>query len=436
MIPVMNNLNGVISAKSDVKSSNKKILDFKNIIKDVQKENSDEGFNSNKEVIDDKRLINIINLILNLISNNLNNGKGESQANLQALKENIIDQLYNAMHNGQGTGTFNLKNIVNTVAQMLYKEFGLNIDPKDVLHLLQNRKANDLNILSNSSVANIIQNSNDTNISSNKIESKDGTKQQVADGKGIMTDVLNDKKSVNINNLDINLDNNPKDENLNQNDNKDEIADKFMTDKNQGISKRDENKSNLSNNKIIDLKSDNIVILGDNQSGQLAANTDKYVNMEGAIQKTDIQNTDIINQIVKNVNITKSDIESTIRIQLKPDFLGKIEIDIKSADGSLTANILTDNEKVKHQIEANINMLNSQLESKGIKIDSFNVSIDKNMQFTSQYNGQEGGGERYRNQNQNTMKFKYDDDYESQELESHIYTAVNTASSDHVDVIV
>jgi len=103
----------------------------------------------------------------------------------------------------------------------------------------------------------------------------------------------------------------------------------------------------------------------------------------------EVPESQIFDQIVKSMNFSKNDISSTISIQLKPEFLGKLQINLKSIDGNIIATIITDSEKLKHQIESNIGILNTQLDLKGIKIDSFNVTVDKNMQFTSQYNGQQ-----------------------------------------------
>ncbi|SHE59456.1 flagellar hook-length control protein FliK [Thermoanaerobacter uzonensis DSM 18761] len=103
----------------------------------------------------------------------------------------------------------------------------------------------------------------------------------------------------------------------------------------------------------------------------------------------EVPESQIFDQIVKSINFSKNDMSSTISIQLKPEFLGKLQINLKSIDGNIIATIITDSEKLKHQIESNIGILNTQLDLKGIKIDSFNVTVDKNMQFTSQYNGQQ-----------------------------------------------
>ncbi|AIS52523.1 flagellar hook-length control protein FliK [Thermoanaerobacter kivui] len=142
----------------------------------------------------------------------------------------------------------------------------------------------------------------------------------------------------------------------------------------------------------------------------------------------------IFDQIIKSINFSKNDISSTISIQLKPEFLGKLQINLKSVDGNIIATIITDSEKLKHQIESNIGILNTQLDLKGIKIDSFNVTVDKNMQFTSQYNGQQSYNDNSREQNlhRGYASYLHYDLAEVEETEA--LQLIYNLSQDHIDV--
>lgn len=140
----------------------------------------------------------------------------------------------------------------------------------------------------------------------------------------------------------------------------------------------------------------------------------------------------VLDQIIKNINISKDNVSSTIKIQLKPEFLGKVEINIRSVDGNIIASIITDSEKLKHQIETNIGVLSNQLDLKGIKIDSFNVTVDKNMQFTSQYNNQNFNGQQ-NNENSNSKHYTVTK-YELLNNESFgLNEAFNYIADDHID---
>lgn len=142
----------------------------------------------------------------------------------------------------------------------------------------------------------------------------------------------------------------------------------------------------------------------------------------------------IFDQIINNIILLKNGISSTISIQLKPDFLGKLQINLKAVGGNIVANIITDSEKLKQQIESNLPILNSQLDLKGIKIDSFNVTVDKNMQFTSQYNGQQGFNDAPKQQNMqkgyaNYLLYEFP---QTEEIDLSVQNYL--ISHDHIDV--
>lgn len=148
-------------------------------------------------------------------------------------------------------------------------------------------------------------------------------------------------------------------------------------------------------------------------------------------QKPEIQ---IFDQIINSIILSKNEVSSTISIQLKPEFLGKLQISLKSIDGNIVATIITDSEKLKHQIESNLAILNSQLDLKGIKIDSFNVTVDKNMQFTAQYNGQQGYNDASRQQNTQEGYVNYLV-YELPQIEETNLSPQNyLISQNHIDV--
>lgn len=197
-----------------------------------------------------------------------------------------------------------------------------------------------------------------------------------------------------------------------------------------------------SNSKILTIKNEKN--LGENQ--QLQQNDFAFLKNDGKTFENQLINhqssklkeapeSQIFDQIVKSINFLKNDMFSTISIQLKPEFLGKLQINLKSVDGNIIATIITDSEKVKHQIESNIGILSAQLDLKGIKIDSFNVTVDKNMQFTSQYNGQQ---QSYNDNSQEQNLHRVYSGYLHYDLaeaeETETLQQIYNISQDHIDV--
>jgi flagellar hook-length control protein FliK len=102
----------------------------------------------------------------------------------------------------------------------------------------------------------------------------------------------------------------------------------------------------------------------------------------------------LFQRIVDSVFAIKSKETSSVTVNLKPEALGKLQINLRSVDGNLVATIITESEKTKRQIESNLPLLHAQLDLKGIKIENVNVTVDRNFQFTYQYTG-EGTHQRH-----------------------------------------
>lgn len=84
---------------------------------------------------------------------------------------------------------------------------------------------------------------------------------------------------------------------------------------------------------------------------------------------------DLIQQIVKKAEVMlKSDI-SEMKMQLKPEFLGKMLIKVTIEEGAVVTRIITENQHVKQVLEANLNSLRQNLEANGMKVEKTEVSV-------------------------------------------------------------
>ncbi len=87
---------------------------------------------------------------------------------------------------------------------------------------------------------------------------------------------------------------------------------------------------------------------------------------------------EVIDQIVRKAELVLRQNASEIRINLKPEFLGKMTIKIAVEQGIVTARFLTENMQVKHLLESNLNTLRQALESQGIKVERTEVNVQLN----------------------------------------------------------
>lgn len=119
-------------------------------------------------------------------------------------------------------------------------------------------------------------------------------------------------------------------------------------------------------------------------------------NLEYPERPQSINKEDLLSQIVEKYKAVDTQDASEIRIQLKPDSLGKLTIRLIMEKGEMTAKFIAENHSVKETIESNFSELRDALGQKGINIQNLSVSV-----------GQQGKWQ-YENQNfkawKNNMK--------------------------------
>lgn len=84
---------------------------------------------------------------------------------------------------------------------------------------------------------------------------------------------------------------------------------------------------------------------------------------------------EIIEQIVENTKVLVDAETTTMQMQLNPENLGKIYLNISSKEGSVNAQMMVTNEAVKEALEAQIAMLKENLNQAGVKVDAVEVTI-------------------------------------------------------------
>jgi flagellar hook-length control protein FliK len=97
-----------------------------------------------------------------------------------------------------------------------------------------------------------------------------------------------------------------------------------------------------------------------------------------------VDSQEVLEQIVQKAELLNKQENSEIRIQLKPEFLGKMIIKIAVQEGAVTAHFVTDNHNVKHILETNMQNLRQNLEASGLKVErtEVNVSLDSGRNYS------------------------------------------------------
>ena len=91
---------------------------------------------------------------------------------------------------------------------------------------------------------------------------------------------------------------------------------------------------------------------------------------------TQVDIADVVRQIVTytRVNYTANQ-ETTMEMQLNPEHLGKIYLEITSKDGTVSAHLTAQNEVVKEALESQIADLKQNMNQAGVKVDAVEVTV-------------------------------------------------------------
>jgi|GEM_PF-6547774 len=119
----------------------------------------------------------------------------------------------------------------------------------------------------------------------------------------------------------------------------------------------------------------------------------------------------VFNQIIRNARVMTSAAGSEMHIQLKPDFLGRLNLTVSSDNGIITATFNTENYNVKAIIEANLNSLKNALAEQGVKVDQLVVNLAGDRDFSQFRERNAASGKGHGNRHRSV--FAAGEDYEA-----------------------
>jgi flagellar hook-length control protein FliK len=109
-------------------------------------------------------------------------------------------------------------------------------------------------------------------------------------------------------------------------------------------------------------------------------------------QTAGLQQREFIEQLAERIQVQVRDGKGEIRIQLKPDSLGHLEIRAESTVNGVVARIMAESGTVKNYLESNMHLLQQSLQDQGLRIDRIQVSVQDNSgsQSSSGYAAESG----------------------------------------------
>ncbi|MEG0961554.1 MAG: flagellar hook-length control protein FliK [Lachnospiraceae bacterium] len=136
------------------------------------------------------------------------------------------------------------------------------------------------------------------------------------------------------------------------------------------------------------------------------------VEVTQTVTQPPIDMQDIFRQVNQMTRVLITQTESSIEMQLNPENLGKIYLQVASKDGIITAHLAAQNEIVKEALESQLVTLRENMNQQGIKVEAIEVTIgthefeqnlEGNQQNSSEEQKEEAGKNPRRSINLNNL---------------------------------
>ncbi len=122
------------------------------------------------------------------------------------------------------------------------------------------------------------------------------------------------------------------------------------------------------------------------------AESGKVTVIGPSAQTSGSQPKELMLQLAERIQIQLRDGRSEIRIQLKPDGLGHLDIRAESTINGVVARIVVESSRVKEYLESNLPVLQQSLQDQGLRVDRIQVAVQDGFdpQSSSGYSAQFG----------------------------------------------
>ena len=123
-----------------------------------------------------------------------------------------------------------------------------------------------------------------------------------------------------------------------------------------------------------------------------------FANLAQAVAKTQsasysgMQAMDIVTQIVEEIKTLIKGNTTSMELQLHPESLGRVQIQLVAREGAITAQISAQTEAARHAIESQLSTLKESFQNQGLKVEAVEVTLQPqgfNMQQQQNFEGQQ-----------------------------------------------
>jgi len=140
---------------------------------------------------------------------------------------------------------------------------------------------------------------------------------------------------------------------------------------------------------------------------------------------------DITNQIVEQIKVVIKPSQTSMDMMLNPEHLGRVQLNISSKEGVLTASFITQNQIAKEAIESQMQVLKENLEAQGLKVEEIEVTIANfSFQQSSQMDGENKNSEQGKAKSNKTLRLDSLEDIPVEEEENENLNVLSGSNFD------
>jgi len=141
---------------------------------------------------------------------------------------------------------------------------------------------------------------------------------------------------------------------------------------------------------------------------------------------------DIATQIIEQVKLHIRPDNTKMELQLNPEHLGKVELEITSKNGELSARLNVQNDHVKEAVESQMQVLRETLELQGLKVETIEVTV---AEFGFRFQDEQGNTEQFQQRHQRSRVVDGEDSGATEEEFSDVAKVMQELNGNSVDYV-
>ena len=141
---------------------------------------------------------------------------------------------------------------------------------------------------------------------------------------------------------------------------------------------------------------------------------------------------DIAAQIIEQVKLHIRPENTRMEIPLNPEQLGRVELEISSKNGELSARLNVQDEQVKEAVESQMQVLRDTLEAQGLKVENIEVTV---AEFGFRFQDEQGNAEQSGDEKRKNKAISFEEAEKEEQSFSDVSEVMKELNGNSVDYV-